>query len=229
MCSVFLYRQNPSAFALYCTDCIIIIGCTKVAMSISYELEKRPPRLVIYDEKNHRFTDTQAIDDLFAAGRQFLRLLQHRLWSLKDWRPNIWCYRVMSDARSLLKEMASPLSSLAISLSVTPLAFWWRAMYCALQRSQQIWGAMWLHATLSIAHELVGSTADVDLVDFMNLGRRLISEMAPYILEVMDKANTQHAAKRTQPTHEPILLAKLAERLMFMYGQRKERGLSPKL
>ena len=49
----------------------------------------------------------------------------------------------------------------------------------------------------TIAHELVVSTADVDLADFMDLGRRLISMLAPYIREVVDKVHAQHATKQT--------------------------------
>jgi hypothetical protein len=49
----------------------------------------------------------------------------------------------------------------------------------------------------TIAHELVGSSADVNLTDSMALGRRLIAELAPYVLGVVEKANAAYTAKRT--------------------------------
>ena len=47
------------------------VRCAENLMSLGYELNDKPPRLVVHDENRRRLTDTDTIDKLFAGGLQF--------------------------------------------------------------------------------------------------------------------------------------------------------------
>ena len=164
-------------------------------MSLGYELEEHPPRLIVFDEQHNRLTDTNAIDDLFAAGHQFEAAAAQAM--IVEGLTTQYLVLHSHVRRQKLVERSGKPATLkgnitfgrAVSLLVASNVLHTPELAATLER--------YVATRNTIAHELVGSTADVNLGEFMELGRQLISQIAPYIQNVVAKANAQNSEKRT--------------------------------
>jgi len=164
-------------------------------MSLGYELEQQPPRLIVFDEQHRRLTDTDAIDRLFAAGHQFEAAAAHPM--IVEGLTTQYLVLHSHVRRQKMVERSGRPARLtgkitfgrAVGLLISSNVLHSPSLPDDLNR--------YVATRNTIAHELVGSSADVNLTDFMALGRRLVSELAPYICGVVEKANATHAAKRT--------------------------------
>ena len=164
-------------------------------MSLRYEIEEQPPRLVVFDEKHQRVTDSQAIDELFASGYKFeaaaaqSMLVEGLTAQYLVLHSHVRRQKLVGRNGKPAKLKGHLTFGRVVSLLVSSNVLHTLSLKNDLERYVAIRN--------TIAHELVGSTADVDLADFMDLGRRLISMLAPYIREVVDKVYAQHATKKT--------------------------------
>lgn len=164
-------------------------------MSLGFELEEQSPRLIVFDENHHRLTDTQAIDDLFASGHRFEAAASQAM-IVEGLTTQYLVLHSYVRRKKLVDRNGKPAKlkgnvtfGRAVSLLVSSNVLHTTSLAADLQR--------YVATRNTIAHELVGSTADVNFEDFMALGRRLILAIAPYIREVVDKAIAQHAENHT--------------------------------
>ena len=164
-------------------------------MSLGYELEEQPPRLIVFDEQHRRLTDTDAIDRLFAAGHQFeaaaaqAMIVEGLTTQYLVLHIHIRHQKMVERSGRLARLTGKITFGRAVSLLISSNVLHSPSLPDDLNR--------YVTMRNTIAHELVGSSADVNLTDFMALGRRLIAELAPYVLGVVEKANATYTVKRT--------------------------------
>jgi hypothetical protein len=164
-------------------------------MSLLYEVEARPPRLVVFDEKHQRLTDTQAIDALFASGNQFEAAAAQAM-VVEGLTTQYLILHTHVRRKKLFDRNGKPAKltgnitfGRAVSLLISSNLF----------HTPELSGDLEQYVAIrnTIAHEVVGSSAEIDFENFMEIGRRVIAGIAPYVMEIVAKANAQSLEKRT--------------------------------
>jgi hypothetical protein len=164
-------------------------------MSLLYEVEAKPPRLVVFDEKNRRLTDTQAIDDLFGSGKQFEAAAAQAM-VVEGLTTQYLVLHAHVRRKKLFDrngKSAKLIGNLTFGRTVSLL------ISSDLLHAPDLSGDLEQYVSIrnTIAHELVGSSAEVDFENFMDIGRRVIAGIAPYVVEIVEKANARDSEKRT--------------------------------
>lgn len=164
-------------------------------MSLLYEVEEEPPRLVVFDEKHRRLTDTHAIDDLFGSGKQFEAAAAQAM-VVEGLTTQYLILHVRVRRKKLLDRNGKPAKltgNLTFGRAVSLL------ISSDLLHAPDLSGNLEQYVALrnTIAHELVGSSAEVDFENFMDIGRRVIAGIAPFVVEIVEKANARETKNRT--------------------------------